>query len=140
MVGQSKLKRQKVECSVCNVSFDSDYRKKHNEKYHGQMIAAHRSIPFKIVGCPESPFTFARKRKDSVPENASEENVQSTPKESLRKPEENTTEGQFSVEPNDEASVSIVHQSLKVRRIGLLTYQWKTSRKPQVPGFKRLCG
>ena len=25
----------------------------------------------------------------------------------MRKPEENTTEGQFSVEPNDEASVSI---------------------------------
>eukprot|EP00112_Aurelia_sp_Birch-Aquarium-sp1_P017519 Seg4069.6 transcript_id=Seg4069.6/GoldUCD/mRNA.D3Y31 product="Zinc finger MYM-type protein 1" protein_id=Seg4069.6/GoldUCD/D3Y31 len=71
------------------------------------MIAAHRSIPFKIVGSPESPFTFARKRKESIPEKTSEENVQSTSTATSRKPEEDTTEGQFSVEPTDETSVSI---------------------------------
>ena len=100
------MKRQKFECSVCHVSFDSDRRRAHNEKYHGGMLAAHRSIPFKVVGAPESPFTFCRERKDSATERTCEGNFQSTSTTSSRIPEEDTTEGQFSTEPSDEASVS----------------------------------
>ena len=67
MFGQGKTKQKKVECSVCQMTFDSDYRKKHNEKYHSEMIAAHRHIPYKLAGAPDNPFTFARKTKSSVP-------------------------------------------------------------------------
>jgi transposase-like protein len=29
-----KRKRQKLKCSVCNRTFDDDYRLEHNQKYH----------------------------------------------------------------------------------------------------------
>ena len=78
MVGQSKVKRQKVECSHCRMSFESDYRRKHNEKYHCEMIAVHRSIPYKIVGAPESPFSLAKKVKLATPETFPRERASST--------------------------------------------------------------
>ena len=49
------------------MTFNSYYRKKHNEKYHSEMIAAHRHIPYKLAGAPDNPFMFARKKKPSVP-------------------------------------------------------------------------
>ena len=60
---ERKAKRIKLECSVCQMTFDSDYRKKHNEKYHGDMLSAHRHIPYKAVGAPENPFMFSKRSK-----------------------------------------------------------------------------
>ena len=77
MFGQGKAaKPRKVECSVCEMTFDSDYRKRHNEKYHNEILAAHCHIPYKFAGAPESPFTLAKKAKldvsqAEVPNNAS---------------------------------------------------------------------
>ena len=58
-----KAKRMKVECSVCLMTFDGDYRKTHNEKYHQDMLSAHRHIRYKVAGAPENPFSFAQKAK-----------------------------------------------------------------------------
>ena len=66
MVGQSKFKRRKVECLICKATFDSDYRKKHNEKLHRDMVQAHRNIPYQVAGAPANPFTLAKEMSDKV--------------------------------------------------------------------------
>ena len=62
MVGQSKMKRRKLECSVCGMTFDSDFRNKHNQKYHQDFLSSHQHIPFKVFGSPENPFIASKKK------------------------------------------------------------------------------
>ena len=51
-----KKKRFKVDCLVCHATFDSDYRKKHNELCHSAHLKAHKHIGFKVAGAPDNPF------------------------------------------------------------------------------------
>ena len=51
-----KTKRFKVECLLCHATFDSDYRKKHNELCHSDHLKAHKHIDFKVAGAPDNPF------------------------------------------------------------------------------------
>ena len=78
IVGKRKVKRQEFECPVFRMSFYSDSRRKHNEKYHREMIAAHRSIQYKIVGALESPFSLAKEEKQATPEIFPGERASST--------------------------------------------------------------
>ena len=80
MVGQSKFKRRKVECLICKATFDSDYRKKHNEKHHRDVVQAHRNIPYQVAGAPANPFTLAKKMPDEVNNRKQMEEGQSSGK------------------------------------------------------------
>ena len=50
------FKRRKIECLLCNKTFDSDYRTRHNKKYHVNCLKNHRHIPYKNAGAPANPF------------------------------------------------------------------------------------
>lgn len=71
-----KRKRTKLKCLVpgCQSVFDEDYRKRHNEKFHGQLLNANKSIPYEIEGAPASKSFFG----DSVRATRSEINPNST--------------------------------------------------------------
>lgn len=101
MFGQGKTKRRKVECSVCHMTFDSDYRKKHNEKYHSEMTKARRHIPYKLVGAIDSPFAFAQQKpKTTIPETGtvSEESTSTEPQsQTCSKPEEESSQSTSNV-------------------------------------------
>lgn len=56
---ERKGKRVKVEFSVCKMTFDSDYRKEHDEKYNGKILFAHPHIGYKIFGTPQNPSAFS---------------------------------------------------------------------------------
>ena len=47
-------KRFKVEYPVCNTTFDSDYRRKHNELCHNDQLKAHKQIGYKVTGAPNN--------------------------------------------------------------------------------------
>ena len=50
-------KKIKLQCLECNAAFDSDYRKKHNEKQHGDLLRQHKSIKFQTAGAIKNPFS-----------------------------------------------------------------------------------
>eukprot|EP00794_Sanderia_malayensis_P013142 gene13142-14493_t len=51
-----KPKRRRLECILCQKTYDSDYRRSHNEKHHPERVTKHQHIPFKDVGAPNNPF------------------------------------------------------------------------------------
>ena len=68
-----KPKRRKIVCLLCRPdvpAFDSDYRSKHNNKYHKTELAKGRSIPYKDKDAPANPFAAScglkAKIRDSV--------------------------------------------------------------------------
>ena len=44
----------KLYCHECNALFDSDCRKKHNEKQHGDLLRQHKSIRFQTAGATKT--------------------------------------------------------------------------------------
>jgi hypothetical protein len=86
------------------MTFDSDYRKKHNDKYHSEMVKACRHIPYKLVGASDSLFAFAQQKpKTTVPETASEQST-STPPQS--EPTPTLSKQSTSTEPQSESVVN----------------------------------
>ena len=59
-----KRKRFKVECLLSHATFDSDYRKKHNELCHSDHLKAHKHIGPKVAGAPAR-----RKQNPQLPMN-----------------------------------------------------------------------
>ena len=55
-----KQKRTKVECLVCNSVFDSDFRLKHNQKQHFDLVTSRKQIPYKLERAPKNPWEAAR--------------------------------------------------------------------------------
>lgn len=51
-----KRKRTKLQCEQCEKTFDDDYRKQHEEKYHNG-----KRMHVKTVGAPSSPFAIFSK-------------------------------------------------------------------------------
>ena len=51
-----KKKHFKVECLFSHATFDSDYRRKHNELCHDDHLKAHKLIGYKVAGVPSNPF------------------------------------------------------------------------------------
>ena len=51
-----KPKRRRLECLVCHRTYDSDYRRHHNNVHHPERAKKHQHIPFKDAGAPENPF------------------------------------------------------------------------------------
>ena len=51
-----KPKRRRLECILCQKTYDSDYRRSHNEKHHPERVKKHQHIPFKDVGAPNNTF------------------------------------------------------------------------------------
>jgi hypothetical protein len=49
-------KRRKIECLLCEKTFDSDYRSRHNNKYHSDKVKKHQHIPYEYAGAPANPF------------------------------------------------------------------------------------
>ena len=60
-----KRKRYKIKCSVCNRTFDDDYRLEHNRKYHPLYQKENKHVPYKVLGAAKKPFEAA-KRKQSL--------------------------------------------------------------------------
>ncbi|KAJ8049618.1 hypothetical protein HOLleu_02441 [Holothuria leucospilota] len=57
-----KRKRSKIQCEECGDTFDDDYRLKHNQKYHMDMIKSHTHIKYKMANAPRNPFEAAKKK------------------------------------------------------------------------------
>ena len=51
-----KPKRWRVECLLCHITYDSDYRSRHNEIHHSERAKKHQHIPFEDAGAPENPL------------------------------------------------------------------------------------
>ncbi|CAB3980670.1 Hypothetical predicted protein, partial [Paramuricea clavata] len=60
---QLKRKRTKLRCLVCQQTFDDDYRKEHNKKYHANLLKVGTSIAYETVGAPANPFVCSQKHK-----------------------------------------------------------------------------
>jgi hypothetical protein len=58
-----KRKRTKLRCLVCQQTFDDDYRKQHNKKYHANFLKVGTSIAYETVGAPANPFVFSQRHK-----------------------------------------------------------------------------
>lgn len=54
MKTNKKRKRTKLECLTCGITFDDDYRRKHEINVHGD-----NRINVKHFGAPENPFVVA---------------------------------------------------------------------------------
>eukprot|EP00112_Aurelia_sp_Birch-Aquarium-sp1_P013512 Seg287.14 transcript_id=Seg287.14/GoldUCD/mRNA.D3Y31 product="Zinc finger MYM-type protein 5" pseudo=true protein_id=Seg287.14/GoldUCD/D3Y31 len=61
-----KPKRRRVECLLCHRTYDSDYRRCHNENHHPERAKKHQHIPFKDAGAPVNPFQAARSSSSSI--------------------------------------------------------------------------
>lgn len=58
-----KRKRQKLKCSVCNRTFDDDYRLEHNQKYHPLYQKENKHVPYEVFGAAKKPFEAAKKKQ-----------------------------------------------------------------------------
>ena len=78
-----KPKRHKIECIVCHKIFDSDYRHKHNDLLHSNMLKSNKSIPYKTFGAPQNPFVAAKLVSQSTPAPQPTSTAQSVPQSIL---------------------------------------------------------
>ena len=51
--------RYKIRCLERNVEMDFDYKKKHNLKFHQDLLAQRKSIRYCVVGAPKNSFEAA---------------------------------------------------------------------------------
>ncbi len=60
--------RTKLRCRVCQQTFDDDYRKQHNKKYHGNLLQQGKHIPYETVGARANPVVLSQ-RHEKVSDN-----------------------------------------------------------------------
>ena len=51
-----KQRRRKIECLESERTFDSDFRSRHNERYHKVFLHEKKHIKYEIAGAPANPF------------------------------------------------------------------------------------
>ena len=55
--------RTKITCRVCQQTFDDDYRKQHNKKYHGDLLQQGKHIPYETAGARANPFVLPQRHE-----------------------------------------------------------------------------
>lgn len=55
MVQSKCLERSAKKCLECNAEMDFDYKKKHNLKFHQDLLRQRKSIRYNVVGAPKNP-------------------------------------------------------------------------------------
>ena len=53
MPPKERKNRYKIQCLECNVEMDFDYKKKHNLKFHQDLLKQRKSIRYNVVGAPD---------------------------------------------------------------------------------------
>ena len=56
MPPKERKNRYKIRCLECNVEMDFDYKKKHNLKFHQDLLRQRKSIRYNVVSAPKNPF------------------------------------------------------------------------------------
>ena len=55
--------RTKITCRVCQQTFDDDYQKQHNKKYHGDLLQQGKHIPYETAGARANPFVLPQRHE-----------------------------------------------------------------------------
>ena len=55
--------RTKITCRVCQQTFDDDYRKQHNKKYHRDLLQQGKHIPYETAGARANPFVLPQRHE-----------------------------------------------------------------------------
>ena len=56
---KERKNRYKIRCLECNIEIYFDYKKKHNLKFHHDLLRQRKSIRYNVVSAPKNPFEAA---------------------------------------------------------------------------------
>ena len=70
MPPKERKNRYKIRCLECNVEMDFDYKKKHNLKFHQDLLRQRKSIRYNVVGAPKNPFEVSAGKSSKLSKTA----------------------------------------------------------------------